>query len=58
MKWPYGWTGWRSGDKVLLLSPAGIVIARTGDRVTWGGANTTNDGIPYACTSIGIVEDR
>jgi hypothetical protein len=39
--WPFGWSGWRDGDGVILMDEQGRLAARERDRVSWGGGPST-----------------
>jgi hypothetical protein len=51
VRWPYGWSGWRDADGVVLLDATGAVVAREGDNVVMGGGIGADVDF-YACTGI------
>jgi hypothetical protein len=51
VRWPYGWSGWRDADGVVLLDATGAVVAREGDNVVMGGGIGADVDF-YACSGI------
>ena len=47
--WPYGFTGRRDINGVLLIDPSGNVVAREGDKIAMRGAYG-DDGTQHPCS--------
>ena len=50
--WPVGYSARREGGKIVLLNPAGNIVAREGDLVSMG--NPPENGIVHPCTPIEV----
>lgn len=47
--WPYGYTARRQSGVILLIGPAGVVVAREGDRIVAAGGSATDDAVGVDC---------
>ena len=54
VRWPYGWSGWRNADGVVLLDATGRVVASEGDNVVMGGGIGVDVDF-YACSGIEVA---
>ena len=50
VQWPYGWTGWRDGDDLVLLGADGVIVGRLGDSTSFaGGSAGERDEVASIC---------
>lgn len=53
--WPLGWKAYRSDGEIVLFDDAGAFVARTGDRVAFGGGFVGPADAPSASAAL-VVE--
>ena len=52
VQWPFGWTGWRDGDDLVLVDAELAIVGRLGDNKTFGGGWAgDNDDLAAVCVA-------